>query len=350
MLKEANPFHRRFGYLIGLSGDQIAYATQASEGAFIVHEGTKIEVDVLMENFNLVEERLYIALDRSNLEKLEKLKTLSVSNAPFKSLLKLKVEFELKHSYFNNLRTAVKCLSPVVIARIVPEVQIFLANREILVADLHQYRQYCSGDQLNALQAIATCPSDGPPIVIAGAFGTGKSRILAIAAHYFQRKNSEHPARVLVCTQQRTSADTFLDCYLNLMDPQEEEVYHIRSSYGSSNPKLEPFYRSVSDFRRYIERSSYRNRSKFLIITTCMTALQLARIVPREFFTHILLDEGAQMREPEAVAALSMAGRNTKIVIAGDQNQVSFVQLSICSNMILTYFLCLPRWVQRCWC
>ena len=113
------------------------------------------------------------------------------------------------------------------------------------------------------------------------------------------------------------------------MDPQEEEVYQIRGPYGARNPKLEPWYRSVSEFRSYIERSSYRNRSKFLIITTCMTALQLAKIVPRGFFTHILLDEGAQMREPEAIAALSMAGRNTKIVVAGDQNQASMQLLSL---------------------
>lgn len=96
MKKESNPSYRRFGYLVGLKGDQIAYATQASEGAVIVHEGTEIKVNVLMENFNQVEERMYIALDKDNLEKLENLKTLSVSNAPFKSHLKLKVEFELK--------------------------------------------------------------------------------------------------------------------------------------------------------------------------------------------------------------------------------------------------------------
>ena len=353
MLKESKPFHKRFGYLLGLNGDQIAYATQASEGAIIEYEGTEIKLDLLMENYNHVEERLYVALDRRNLEKLEKLNTISVSNAPFRSHMKLEVQFELKHSYFNNLHAAVECLSPAIIARIIPNLQKFVPNpsSQILVPDLQQYGQYCSEDQLNALQAIATCPSNGPPVVIAGAFGTGKSRVLAIAAHYFFRRGkSKQPARVLVCTQQRTSADTFLDCYLNLMDTQGEEVYLIRSSYGFSNPRLKRWYRSVSDFRSYIERSSYRNRSKFLIITTCMTALQLARIIPREFFTHILLDEGAQMREPEAVAAFSMAGRNTKIVIAGDQNQASFVQLSICSNMILTYFLCLPRWVQRCWC
>ncbi len=44
---------------------------------------------------------------------------------------------------------------------------------------------------------------------------------------------------------------------------------------------------------------------------------------PPGFFTHILLDEGAQAREPEAVAPLSLATKDTKIVIAGDPQQVS---------------------------
>ena len=327
MTKGSKPFHKRFGYLLGLNGDQIAYATQASEGAFIVHEGVEIKVDVVRENYDHTEEKMYIALDRINLETLEKLKTLSVTKSQFTSPMKLKVEFELKHHYFNSLHTAVEQLSSEVIARIMPQEQEFMASH-LQVPDLCKYSTYCSEDQLNALQAIAACPSNGPPILVAGAFGTGKTRILAIAAHYiFQEKSSKKPARVLVCTQQRASADTFLECYLNLMRPQVEEIYLIRD-YGYTNPNLKRWYRTVMQFESYIERSSYRNRSNFLIITPCLTALHLAKFLPHGFFTHILLDEGAQTREPEAVAPLSMAGRNTKIVIAGDQNQAGFVHFS----------------------
>ena len=328
MTNEAKRYHKRFGYLLGLNGDQIAYATQASEGAFIVHEGVEIKVDVLMENYSHTEERMYIALDARNLEKMEKLKTLSVTRSSFKSPMKLVVEFELKHRYFNNLHDAVERLPSDIITRIIPQEQEFMASHLLQVPDLCEYSTYCSEDQLNALQAIAACPSNGPPILVAGAFGTGKTRILAIAAHYiFQEKSSKKPARVLVCTQQRASADTFLECYLNLMRPQVEEIYLIRD-YGYTNPNLKRWYRTVLQFESYIERSSYRNRSNFLIITPCLTALHLAKFLPHGFFTHILLDEGAQTREPEAVAPLSMAGRNTKIVIAGDQNQAGFVHFS----------------------
>ena len=328
MSNEANRFHVRFGYLLGLDGDQIAYATQASEGAYIVHKGKQVKVHILMENFSHTDERMYIALDRRNLEKLEKLKMLSVSRGPYKS--PVKVEFELKHSYFNNLHDAVECLSPEIIARILPQAREFETNYHLQIPDLQQYKQYCSQDQLNALQTIATCPSNGPPILIAGAFGTGKTHILAVTAHYlFKSSKGNRPARVLVCTHHRASADTFLKCYLDLMTPKEAEIYLIQGDY-SKNPSLGRWYRTVAQFGSYIERSSYRNRSNFLIITTCLTAPLLASIIPRGFFTHILLDEGAQTREPEAVAPLCMAGRNTKIVIAGDQNQARFFSVLPC--------------------
>ena len=331
MRNETNQFHVRFGYLLGLNGDQIAYATQASEGAYIVHEGKEVKVDILMENFSHTDERMYIALDRSNLEKLEKVTTLSISRAPYHSPVKIKVEFELKHSYFNNLHTAVEQLSPEVIARILPQAQEFRTNQHLQIPDLQQYKQYCSQDQLNALQTIATCPSNGPPVLIAGAFGTGKTHILAVTAHYlFKSSKGNQPARVLVCTQQRASADTFLEYYIKLMGQQGEEIYLIQD-YGFKNPNLKRWYRTVAQFGSYIDRSSYRNRSNFLIVAPCLTVLHLANSIPRGFFTHILLDEGAQTREPEAVAPLCMADRNTKIVIAGDQNQARFLSISSCS-------------------
>ena len=108
------------------------------------------------------------------------------------------------------------------------------------------------------------------------------------------------------------------------MTPKEAEIYLIQGNHVFKDPSLKEWYHTVAQFQSYIERSSYRNRSNFLIVTTFLTAPLLANTIPRGFFTHILLDEGAQTREPEAVAPLCMAGRNTKIVIAGDQNQVRF--------------------------
>ncbi len=59
------------------------------------------------------------------------------------------------------------------------------------------------------------------------------------------------------------------------------------------------------------------NRRSIVVVTTFTTSLSITNAVGNKFFTHILMDEGSQTREPEAIAPLSLASINTKIVIAG---------------------------------
>ena len=65
-------------------------------------------------------------------------------------------------------------------------------------------------------------------------------------------------------------------------------------------------------------------KKKVMIIATCSSTINLLnkRVFSRGYFTHIYIDEGAQMREPEAVAPLGFATEDTVLVIAGDQHQV----------------------------
>ena len=60
-----------------------------------------------------------------------------------------------------------------------------------------------------------------------------------------------------------------------------------------------------------------------LVVTTFLSTIRLHSYKPLPY-THILIDEGAQSREPEAVAPLGLADKHTKIVIAGDHMQVYF--------------------------
>ena len=316
------PFHKRFGYLLGLDGDQIAYATQASEGAVIVHEGVEIKAEILTENFHHTDERLYLAFNLDNLKKLEI--HFSITRDRYEG--EVNVEFELKHFYFNNLHRSLELLSPKIISRLIPERDDF-EEIDLLSCNIpDSFRSglnlgSCSPDQLHALETVISCPSDAPPILITGPFGTGKTQILATAVHYFvlDSKRTRHRVQVLVCTQQQVSADTFLKCYFKILAPQERDVQIIRltTEYSRRDPELSELnvYKTVKEFKRRSGNS--------LIITTCQTCLHLAKTLQRGSFTHILLDEGAQMREPEGIAPLCMADEHTRIVIAGDQHQVS---------------------------
>ena len=311
--------YRRVGYL-KMSGDRIAYAVQAASAVSLMHNGSPVcSADILQENYSYTDERLYIGLDSDNVLKL-------CTNSPFDVSLndfefQADVKFKLKQSYFTNLRDSVNQISGRMITKIVPDSTSF--QHGIPSVDVSNYGNDCSSDQLDALKAIASCPSAGPPIVITGPFGTGKSYLLAVATSYFfhETKDRHCSARILVCTQQRASADSFMTMYQTRKD---EETLCIIQSYGSRDRDLtlEDFYWSVDDFRRF-SSTAYCKQRNILAVTTCSTARSLARFVPAGFFTHILIDEGAQMREPEAIASLSMADPiHTKIVIAGDQHQV----------------------------
>ena len=60
----------------------------------------------------------------------------------------------------------------------------------------------------------------------------------------------------------------------------------------------------------------------------------ISEVVPKDYFTHILIDEGAQTREPETITPLIMANEDTHIVIAGDIQQVHALLIIITTIII----------------
>ena len=326
MTRESDFRHVRYGY-IALNGDRIAYAVQAAqdkEGVTLTYDGNTIcTADILSENYSHIEEKLYIGFDRDAVTKLNH------SECPVKpgpSDFSIHVSFKLKHSYFNNLQKSLDRLRLDIIQRLTPDYHSFQSHQPNFHMGTHPmykpYEKLCSPDQLKALKTITLCPSSGPPILIAGPFGTGKTRVLAVAVQFLFERPTSSFVRVLVCTQQRVSADNFLETFLNLQQARNlgfAEAFLLRD-YGFHNPKLKRYYRSVQNIEHHVSRHPQPHR--MLIVTTCLTAPRLANFLRQNFFTHIFIDEGAQMREPEAVAPLCLANSNTMIVIAGDHHQV----------------------------
>ena len=212
---------------------------------------------------------------------------------------KVQVKFNLKKSYFKDLLDSVRALQPSIISRVMPTPDSF-SDLVLASCDLMGCESYCSEEQARALHTMATLPSNGPPILLNGAFGTGKSRLLALSARYFQSTQSGHPVRVLVCTQQRLSADKFLEYYLETwVGGQKGAVFVIRDGYQQFDRlKYSDYYITSKEFKW--------NSENVLVITTCLTAPHL-RFLRQGYFTHILIDEGSQMREPEAVAPLCLS-------------------------------------------
>ena len=133
---------------------------------------------------------------------------------------------------------------------------------------------------------------------------------------------------ILVCTQQHTSGDAFITCLQDMVISMPEKTYiaKIVPSRYSNQKMLSHINKktTLSDFGRDISCFPPSKHS-YLIVTTCQMAHNMKRKLPPNFcFSHIFLDEAAQMREAEAVAPLCMANSDTKIVIAGDKQQVCF--------------------------
>lgn len=333
-MKEYKFQHVRYGYLIGLNGDKISYAVQAAQdvhGLIFHTKGINSELcraDILPENYSHIDEKMYIGFDRENHQKL--LRSAMGITSSQKSC-DIFVRFELKHHYFNSLRNFVSGISESVICKLIPSKVDFFHHFE-RQSYFEGCKNLCSADQLKALESIAFSPSSGPPILIVGPFGTGKTHTLAVAAHalFHQAQLTNRSIKILVCTHHKRSTDNFLEIFKDLHRhfPINSDIktFLIRD-YGTETTSWQVKQYCISSKRilYYIHHHLSRDRFNFLCVTTCMSCARLTSL--NGFFTHIMIDEGAQMREPEVIAPLCLAGSNTKIVITGDHHQVCSILL-----------------------
>ena len=322
----------RYGSIEGIDPDKIAYATQASEAAIIVVNEVEVKADIMRENYKHTDENMYIGFTQESIPNLKKaFRDLSNSNKTYEHV---KVEFEVKHLFFDNLIKSVNKIDPIIAQRLLPEPQDFLLKSSELAFFQQDESesipiissQLDPDDQLNALKIIAQSPAQSPPILINGSFGTGKTRVLAFAAYYFTEV-AVKPTRVLICAHHQVSADHFVESYFGEMIKNNWHVRLIRltsMNYNARNPQYSKFFMNFHQLHKEVKVGRVSTGSGNLVIaTTFLTALRLQDLFAPGFFTHILLDEGAQTREAEAITPLSLATSETKIVIAGDSCQVS---------------------------
>ena len=241
------------------------------------------------------------------------------------------VRFVLKHSYFANNHRSLENLCPSVISKLVP-------RKEDLELSLKQIRHVpmppidlLSLDkeyQFLALQKILGCSSNAIFLVI-GPFGTGKTRLLATAAYNILKQPN---TRVLICTSHIQSADSYIEDYFGPMVEQKmiqgiNPVRLITQRFPEGKERQYNFDYIPVDARRSTKSLEDLLHSR-LVVTTLLSTIRLRSFDPQPY-THILIDEGAQTREPEAIAPLGLADDHTKIVIAGDHLQVECFTCSL---------------------
>ena len=301
------------GCLVGLNSNDVVYAQQAATAVEITVDSTLIaKADITKYGVNN-KGKDEVNIKFRDKQQFYRLKTKNDTSPCFP------VHFILKHSYFQNMhksldrlsRRTIECLIPNNVLGVYQDQFSSIVSKpklKFLLLD----KEY----QLPALEKIMACDSS-VPFLVTGPFGTGKTRLLATAAYNLLKNPSN---RVLICTSHLQSADAYIDSYFGPMK-DDSITYSVKRLTKKDYTQYRGNYKHL--FTDDIEDAELRNCD--LVVTTFLTAPQLIRIEGRPF-THILIDEGAQTREPEVVAPLGLADDNTKIVIAGDHLQVQHCQ------------------------
>ena len=305
--------------ILGMTVDQCEYANQAATEGKVYHGHTSSTGYIGgMGTAKGGQPVLYLALT-------EFLKELSRSPR----ILEVKVEFLLKHTYFQNLHRAVNWLPDAGVRKLLPEVndlEAYVKDKKCRKPQMENFTldyEY----QFHALLKILWA-TPRAPFIVSGPFGTGKTKLLATAALMFLQGEGRPPQdgrpRILLAAHHLQTADSYLDLYFG---PAKKNIKRL-NGIRLVRLVVSNGYRYRGPYQRFLKVASKEKDNLGecqLIITTLLTALQLkwhCKRLERGFFSHILVDEAAQAREPELTAVLSLADEHTKVVLAGDHLQV----------------------------
>ena len=204
--------------------------------------------------------------------------------------------------------------------------------------ELLEYEEL-SLQQKEAIYSIVDSRYQSFPTIICGPFGCGKTKTLYVAAKLISR--SFYRARILIVTKTNSSANL----YIELLQKYFGTITMYRKKQGNKNIMFRHFSKSrrlvfdeeVKAFAN-IEDDCYKGIRYYeleacTVVVTTFPALgsllpPRARGRSQSLFTHIFMDEAAQVIEPEACIALCLASDRTKIVLAGDVYQTKPLILS----------------------
>ncbi|KAJ8611852.1 hypothetical protein CTAYLR_005795 [Chrysophaeum taylorii] len=161
-----------------------------------------------------------------------------------------------------------------------------------------------------------------PPFVLAGAFGTGKTRTMVEAA--WQVLKTDPAARVLVCSETNSAADLVVDKLSEVLDPSAMlRLVQAHRNPSSVPPGVKPY--ALYDDRHGIYKTpslAAVARYRVVVSTMANSAVLYGIGVPDDHFTHVFLEEAANALMPAAMLPLTLASARTVLVLVGDEKQV----------------------------
>ncbi|KZC10755.1 putative helicase with zinc finger domain [Dufourea novaeangliae] len=251
--------------------------------------------------------------------------------------LQVQVQFVLNRLSFCEWHRAVDCLPDIGLVFLSKQ-QLELKDTNILALldmsmstirenwDWLIINSLLNSEQKRALAVmIAPTVIPMPPVLLLGPFGTGKTFTIAQALRILLVTNIKH--KILLCTHSNSAADLYVKEFFDnwYKTEQNPRLKPVRIYYkGRAKNTVHPVVREYSLMK---ENGTFRDPTEAdlqdcsLIVTTlatasCLTYLNLS-------FSHIVIDEAAQALECEVLIPLSLATRQTRLILAGDQMQLA---------------------------
>ena len=247
------------------------------------------------------------------------------------------MSFTLKCSYFENLHKAIDKLPLEALNRVIPVDMEDFTHMSVINKPLKPIASvpnliYLDKCQIKALKTIMNSNFCKASVLVIGSFGSGKTRLLARTA--YQILQQDRNSCVLICAHHQTSADTFIDNYFGKMYENgwcPKPLRLIPNENYKADPKYYIYYRTAKNLFNHELQKTH------LVVTTFLTSLHLIDRVQNRFFTHVLLDEGAQSQEPESIAPLCLANSNTT---NNSQTNLYNGSNSLSGNEVDSLFIC----------
>ncbi|XP_048877850.1 helicase with zinc finger domain 2-like isoform X2 [Brienomyrus brachyistius] len=214
---------------------------------------------------------------------------------------------------------------------LLPEVEMVLPDMSQCCVPVHAVEYPRLNAKQQAAMSFILGESDGrrsvAPLLIYGPFGTGKTYTLATAAKELVRQPG---TRVLICTHTNSSADLYVKdhfhLYVNAGNPQARPL-RVKANKkgvvtGATDDITVQYCHLSTDGQFQFPDKATVDKFKIVITTAAMARFFHGLKLPSGYFSHILIDEASQMLECEALMPLSLAGKGTRVVLAGDHMQM----------------------------
>eukprot|EP01106_Pelomyxa_sp_JSP_P009961 TRINITY_DN2691_c0_g2_i1.p1 TRINITY_DN2691_c0_g2~~TRINITY_DN2691_c0_g2_i1.p1 ORF type:complete len:928 (-),score=163.82 TRINITY_DN2691_c0_g2_i1:356-3025(-) len=164
------------------------------------------------------------------------------------------------------------------------------------------------------------------PLILSGPFGSGKTEVLfEIIQGILLQENT----CILISTPVNSSADAFVQgiskMYSGYPDKLKETVFRF-IDFRRWKKTVPRYVLNLTSYDESIEKFAVPPLEQLLkfrvVIATSVVSGYLSHVgVRKGHFSHIILDEAAQMSEADALIPLSLVGETTKVILAGDPKQ-----------------------------